>query len=141
MTIDNLCLEQGEKPIDIAYSLKAQDPYVRIDEMHIVNVFTNIVDNAVKYSPDNPKILISSYNQNGGIMVSFKDYGIGIKKESIPHIFEKFYRVHTGDLHDVKGFGLGLFYVKNIIEAHKGVVSVKSEPGKGSQFDLYIPYN
>jgi two-component system phosphate regulon sensor histidine kinase PhoR len=98
------------------------------------------LDNANKYSPDNPDITVSTRNVGNGVEVVIKDCGIGMSKEARKHIFDKFYRVHTGNLHDVKGFGLGLSYVKAIMTAHKGQIDVKSELGKGSSFILHFPF-
>jgi two-component system phosphate regulon sensor histidine kinase PhoR len=98
------------------------------------------LDNANKYSPNNPKISVHTRNINNGVEVTVKDNGIGITKEARKHIFDKFYRVHTGNLHDVKGFGLGLSYVKAMVNAHNGQIEVKSEPGKGSSFILFFPF-
>ena len=104
--------------------------------MHFTNIFFNLVDNATKYSNENPIIDISTSNTDGAIQIHIKDNGIGMDKETQNHIFEKFYRAHTGNLHNVKGFGLGLTYVKNIVDAHSGKISVSSELGKGSTFTL-----
>jgi two-component system phosphate regulon sensor histidine kinase PhoR len=99
----------------------------------------NLMDNANKYSPEKPEITVSTRNISGGVEVTVTDKGMGMSKEARKHIFDKFYRVHTGNLHDVKGFGLGLSYVKAMMTAHKGTVDVKSELGKGSNFILYFP--
>ncbi len=121
-------------------SLEAQAPIVQGDVTHLSNIFNNLLDNAEKYSNDNPEIFVSTKEVNNGIEVSIKDNGIGMSKESLKHIFDKFYRVHTGNRHDVKGFGLGLSYVKALVDAHKGAISVVSELGKGSTFTLFFPY-
>ncbi|MEO7175809.1 MAG: HAMP domain-containing sensor histidine kinase [Saprospiraceae bacterium] len=109
------------------------------DLTHITNIIYNLVDNATKYSANPPEILIETSDLPGGIEVMVHDKGIGMTRDQRHYIFDKFYRVPTGNLHDVKGFGLGLSYVKAMMEAHKGSVSVKSESGKGSTFTLYFP--
>jgi two-component system, OmpR family, phosphate regulon sensor histidine kinase PhoR len=119
--------------------LNAGRDEVYADELHLSNVFTNLLDNAIKYTKGNPHIQINTKNINGHIVISIKDNGIGIKKENQKKIFEKFYRVPTGNVHDVKGFGLGLSYVKKIVEQHKGHIQVNSETGVGSNFEIYIP--
>ena len=132
-------VEQGGGKI-IA-SLEAEDPFVYVDEMHFTNVVFNLMDNAVKYKrQDEPLLLnIHTWNANGNFMLSIQDNGIGISKENIKKIFDKFYRVHTGNLHDVKGFGLGLAYVKQIIQAHKGSIRAESEIGVGTNFIIVLP--
>jgi len=118
----------------------AERPVIEGDATHIFSIILNLLDNANKYSPDAPNITIDTRNVPMGVEVAVHDKGIGISKEARKHIFDKFYRVHTGNLHDVKGFGLGLSYVKAIVTAHKGLVDVKSEPGKGSSFILTFPF-
>ncbi|MBK8704387.1 MAG: sensor histidine kinase [Saprospiraceae bacterium] len=108
---------------------------------HISNIINNLLDNANKYSPDKPEITVHTRNVANGVEVTVEDKGIGLSKEVRKQIFDKFYRVHTGNLHDVKGFGLGLSYVKAMMTAHKGQVDVKSEPGKGSSFILFFPFH
>lgn len=109
------------------------------DKVHVVNMISNILDNAIKYTPEKPEIFINTRNENGGIVVTVKDNGIGMSTEVQKRIFDKFYREPTGNLHNVKGFGLGLSYVKHMIEAHGGWISVKSKKNKGSLFELYFP--
>ncbi len=111
------------------------------DKGHLTNVFLNLVDNAIKYSPDDLFISIRAHRQGEAILVSIQDHGIGMSKESIRNIFQKFYRVSTGNIHNVKGFGLGLAYVKSIIDAHQGSITVESELGKGSKFVVSLPLN
>lgn len=122
-------------------SLEAENPFVFADEMHFTNVIFNLMDNAVKYKrPDeNLHLHVRTWNEGSKLYISIQDNGIGIKKEDLKKIFEKFYRVHTGNLHDVKGFGLGLAYVKKIIQAHKGSIRAESEVGVGTKFIIVLP--
>lgn len=113
---------------------------LEVDEVHISNVLNNLIDNAVKYSPTNPHIEIEVTEQGQGISIQVKDQGIGMPKEALSNIFDAFYRVPTGNVHNVKGFGLGLSYVKKIVEAHGGKVHVKSKLVEGSTFEIYLPY-
>ena len=125
----------------ITSSLDAEDSVIFADEMHITNVIFNLMDNAVKYKrPDEDLLLdIRTWNEAGKLMISVQDNGIGIKKENLKKVFEKFYRVHTGNLHDVKGFGLGLAYVKKIIQDHKGSIRAESELNVGTKFIIALP--
>lgn len=125
----------------ITCSLEADDPYVYVDEMHFTNVIFNLMDNALKYKKTDEPLNLSlrTWNANEHFMLSIKDNGIGVRKEDLKRIFDKFYRVHTGNLHDVKGFGLGLAYVKQIIQAHKGTIRAESEPGVGTTFIIVLP--
>lgn len=116
--------------------LNAQKSFVLADEVHFTNILYNLVDNAMKYSKENPHITISTKNIGNTIAISIKDNGIGISKDTLQHIFEKFYRAHTGNVHNVKGFGLGLTYVKNIVNAHKGKIDVQSTVNVGSTFTI-----
>jgi two-component system phosphate regulon sensor histidine kinase PhoR len=120
--------------------LNAQNPLIEADLTHISNIINNLLDNAEKYSSEEPEIHISTKNLSKGVEIKVKDNGIGMPKDSLKHIFDKFYRVHTGNRHDVKGFGLGLSYVKALVNAHKGSIGVASELGKGSTFTLILPY-
>ena len=125
----------------IESELNATDPAIFADEMHITNVIFNLMDNAVKYKrPDvDLKLVVKTWNEPGKLMISIQDNGIGIKKENLKKIFEKFYRVHTGNLHDVKGFGLGLAYVRKIIVEHKGTIRAESELNVGTKFIIALP--
>jgi two-component system phosphate regulon sensor histidine kinase PhoR len=119
--------------------LSAENPYIKGDEVHISNVIFNLLDNAMKYSRVTPQIELSTENKNGWVVVQVKDNGIGISKEHQNQIFERFYRVPTGNIHNVKGFGLGLSYVKRIVESHNGKIKVESTLGKGTRFRIFFP--
>lgn len=121
--------------------IEAIDSAIYVDEMHFQNVIFNLMDNAVKYrNTEKPlDIYMKTWNDNDHLYLSIRDTGIGIKKENLKKIFEKFYRVHTGNLHDAKGFGLGLAYVKKIVDLHKGEIKVESEYGKGTTFTISLP--
>ena len=125
----------------ITSNLEATDPVIFADEMHITNVIFNLMDNAVKYKKPEEDLLLNvrTWNEPGKLMISIQDNGIGIKKENLKKVFDKFYRVHTGNLHDVKGFGLGLAYVKKIIQDHKGTIRAESELNVGTKFIIALP--
>ena len=124
----------------IITNLAASNPIILVDDMHFTNVIFNLMDNAVKYKRKDAdlELCIETWNEPGLLCISIKDNGIGIKKEDLKRIFEKFYRVHTGNLHDVKGFGLGLAYVHKIIKAHKGTITAESELGIGTKFIIKL---
>ena len=124
----------------IKLDLKAENDLIRVDAVHIGNVIYNLLDNAVKYCKDQPTIVLSTWNDKKGIYFEISDNGIGIKREYQKMIFDKFYRVSTGNLHDVKGFGLGLYYVKLVVEEHNGTIEVRSIPGKGTAFKIWLPF-
>jgi two-component system phosphate regulon sensor histidine kinase PhoR len=105
------------------------------------NLVNNLLDNAIKYSPESPEITIATRNEDRGFVFSVEDKGIGMTKTVQSKIFERFYRQASGNVHDVKGFGLGLNYARAIIEAHKGTIHVMSEPGRGSKFEVFLPSN
>ena len=125
----------------IVTHLDAVNPLVLADEMHLTNVVFNLMDNALKYkSEDEPlRLTIRTWNDHGKFCLSIQDNGIGIKKENLKRVFDRFYRVHTGNLHDVKGFGLGLAYVKKVVQDHRGTISVESEFGVGTKFIIVLP--
>jgi len=125
----------------ITSNLDAECPWIFVDEMHFTNVIFNLLDNAVKYKKPEGELHLNvrTWNESGKLYISIQDNGIGIKKEDLKKIFDKFYRVHTGNLHDVKGFGLGLAYVKKIIQDHKGTIRAESELNVGTKFIIVLP--
>ncbi len=125
----------------IISQLEAQNPLIYVDDMHLTNVVFNLMDNAIKYrrSDAELELKVKTWNEANKVCLSIQDNGIGIAKPDLKRVFEKFYRVHTGNLHDVKGFGLGLAYVKKIVEDHKGTINVDSEVGIGTTFTIKLP--
>ncbi|HOP07493.1 MAG TPA: HAMP domain-containing sensor histidine kinase [candidate division Zixibacteria bacterium] len=123
----------------ITVDLEATDPEVAGDEVHLANAVHNLIDNAVKYSPEAPKIDVRSFDHFNGVQVEIEDHGIGIASEDQKRVFEKYFRVPSGNVHDVKGFGLGLSYVKMIIERHGGTISLKSALGDGTKVSVWLP--
>ena len=138
---ENFALIEKQEGATIQLEIGEGSHEITADPVHITNVIHNLTDNALKYSKKNPSILISTSVNKEGIVIQFKDEGIGIKKEHLKSIFDKFYRVPTGNIHDVKGFGLGLYYVKLIVESHNGSIGVNSQYGKGSTFTIRLPFS
>ncbi|MCB0483099.1 MAG: ATP-binding protein, partial [Flavobacteriales bacterium] len=132
-------MQLADKGGRIQLSLEATNDEVLADRTHFSNALFNLVDNAIKYTPIKPEIVIATYNKGEALFVTVSDNGIGIAKENISRVFDKLYRVPTGNIHNVKGFGLGLSYVKTVIEKHNGSVSVSSKLNNGSTFTLRIP--
>ena len=139
--INTFAVKVGQNGGTIEAKLDADDPFIYVDEMHFTNVVFNLMDNAVKYRRSDVPISLEVRTWNSGdkFMLSVKDNAIGIRKEDLKKIFDKFYRVHTGNVHDVKGFGLGLAYVKQIVQAHRGTIRAESEPGVGTTFVIVLP--
>ncbi len=140
-TINNIKLQVENKEGEIKTELNAKVSIINADRVHITNIVFNLIDNALKYSKEKPFIKITTKSDNEGIFISVQDNGIGISKENQKRIFDTMYRVSTGNVHDVKGFGLGLSYVKAIVEKHNGSIKVESELNKGSTFTFYLPNN
>lgn len=138
--VDNISIQVQSKSGVLSQDLCASKFVVNGDKIHLTNLIYNLLDNANKYSPNNPEILISTKNYKEGLMLKISDKGMGIKRENLNKIFDKFYRVPTGNVHNVKGFGLGLNYVKAIAEKHGGEIAVESDFGKGTTFNIYIPF-
>ena len=130
-----------ERRMELRLSLDAKACVLSGDRMHLTNAVFNLLDNAVKYGREDSAVELHTKDRGNEFLLSIKDEGIGIRKEDLKNIFERFYRVHTGNVHNVKGFGLGLHYVQQIAQAHGGGVSVQSEFGKGSVFTLSLPLN
>ncbi len=138
--IEKLKLQVEARHGKIIAALGADYSFVKGDKVHLTNVFTNLIDNANKYSPNSPQISVSTENTEKGVLVHIDDKGIGINRVNQKKIFDNLYRVSTGNIHDVKGFGLGLSYVKAIVEKHNGNISLESEQNKGSRFTVFIPF-
>lgn len=138
-TANSFKLTLDSKSGEFQIHLEAQSPIIFADELHITNLIYNLLDNAIKYSKESPKIDIRTRSDNNSITLSVKDNGIGISKENLKHIFEKFYRVPTGNVHNVKGFGIGLNYVSQVVSLHNGKIAVESELGVGSSFHITLP--
>ena len=138
--IAGISLQVGKKGGKIITRLEASNPVVNTDPIHFINLVYNLLDNANKYSPDEPLITVITANTPRGVTLVVEDHGIGMSKAVVSKIFDKFYRLPSGNVHTVKGFGLGLSYVKAILEINGGTIKVLSEPGKGSRFVVFIPF-
>ena len=137
--VDSMNLQFQKRGAQIHLNLNAKLDTIKGDELHLSNVFFNLLDNALKYSKDEMQIDVSTHNTAHQLIIRVKDNGIGMSRDQLSKIFEQFYRIPTGNLHDVKGFGLGLSYVNTIIKHLKGSIRVKSEKDKGSEFEISLP--
>jgi two-component system phosphate regulon sensor histidine kinase PhoR len=137
--LNNISLQVEEKHGRLEVELGAEKDMIMADEVHFTNLISNLLDNAVKYSKDNLLVRISTQNSGNQLRIRIEDNGIGMNKETLNRIFEKFYRAHTGNVHNVKGFGLGLSYVKTMVNAHRGTIRAESVLGKGSTFTIVLP--
>jgi two-component system phosphate regulon sensor histidine kinase PhoR len=138
---DTLEIQVHQKNGKMKLNLECQEPVIMGDQEHLTNLVNNLLDNAIKYSPGSPEITVTTGNVDKGVIMSVEDKGIGMTKSVQSKIFERFYRQSSGNVHDVKGFGLGLNYVRAIVDAHRGTITVTSEQGKGSRFDIFLPFN
>ncbi|AOM77638.1 sensor histidine kinase [Pedobacter steynii] len=141
VVVDSMNLQLQKKDAEIKLHLDASEPIIYADELHLSNVIYNLIDNANKYSVSAPKITLSTKNTGKNMIIEVADEGIGMTKEQTKRIFDQFYRVPTGNLHDVKGFGLGLNYVQDIIAQMNGLIKVNSEKDKGTVFEIILPLN
>jgi two-component system phosphate regulon sensor histidine kinase PhoR len=137
--VQNISVSLQSKGGQVSLNLNAERSTAQVDKLHFTNVLFNLLDNAIKYNQRAPELNVSTSSDSKQIIIEVKDNGIGMMADQLKKIFHRFYRVSTGNVHDVKGFGLGLNYVKIIVEAHKGKVSAESEPGVGSSFKIIIP--
>jgi two-component system phosphate regulon sensor histidine kinase PhoR len=140
-TLSHLNLQIEKRGGSIHKNLIASNNHIISDDVHLTNIIYNLLDNANKYSPEKPEIRIDTEDHHQGLLIRISDKGIGMTKEAIDKIFDRFYRIPTGNIHDIKGFGLGLTYVKTILLALGGQIKVKSTPGKGSTFEIILPIN
>jgi two-component system phosphate regulon sensor histidine kinase PhoR len=139
--VENFTLQLEEKNGKAELMLNAEHDFINADEVHFANLINNLIDNAIKYSKEDqpPLIKITTHSTEKNLVMVIEDNGIGMNKETVKRVFEKFYRAHTGNLHNVKGFGLGLSYVRTMVEAHGGQIKVESVLGKGSTFTIELP--
>jgi two-component system phosphate regulon sensor histidine kinase PhoR len=135
----SMSLKVDEKQGFFTLDLQAENAIIRADRMHLTNILHNLVDNAVKYTKDKPEIAIKLYQEGKELVLTVSDNGIGIPKEHQKRVFDKFYRVPTGNVHNIKGFGLGLFYVKTMCTAHRWKLRLESEPGTGTKIEIKMP--
>ena len=139
--VRNVTMQVRRKGGKIDLNIVAENPIIQADIIHLTNVIFNLIDNAIKYSPDGAQIEISSSQTDEGVELRFRDKGLGIPKEFLGKVFERLFRVPTGNVHDVKGFGLGLSYVKNVVERHHGTIYAESELNGGSTFVMNLKSN
>jgi two-component system phosphate regulon sensor histidine kinase PhoR len=137
--LNNLSVQLEQREGDIDLNFEATNEIVKADELHLTNILTNLIDNATKYSLEAPHITVSTQSDDSHLFISVSDRGRGMTKEQQTKIFDPFYRVPTGNVHDVKGFGLGLSYVKKMVEAHGGTIQVESKLNEGSTFTIQLP--
>jgi two-component system phosphate regulon sensor histidine kinase PhoR len=137
--VDSFTLAMQERVGTFSLNLNAEDDIVMADPLHLGNVFFNLLDNAIKYTTATPHVVLRTATENHELIISIADNGIGIAKENHKHVFDRFFRVSTGNRHDVKGFGLGLHYVRQMVVRHGGRIALQSEVGRGSTFAISLP--
>jgi len=137
--VDSFKLQLEGKPSNVQTILEANPSLIKVDEEHLLHVLSNLIDNAIKYSKNDIDIIIKTKTLGNKLSISIQDKGIGMDADARKHIFEKFYRAHSGNVHDVKGYGLGMSYVKWVIDSHKGVITVHSEVGIGTAIEIILP--
>jgi len=137
--VDSFKLQLEAKPSQVQTILEASPSIIKVDEEHLLHVLSNLIDNAIKYSKSEINIIIQTKSLNNKTFISIQDKGIGMDANARKHIFEKFYRAHSGNVHDVKGYGLGMSYVKWVIDSHKGQIAVNSETGMGTSIEMILP--
>jgi two-component system phosphate regulon sensor histidine kinase PhoR len=137
--VDSFKLQLEGKPSNVQTILEANPAIIEVDEEHLLHVLSNLIDNAIKYAKETIDIVIKTRSANNKMYITIEDKGIGMNADAIKHIFEKFYRAHSGTVHDVKGYGLGMSYVKWVVDSHKGNIQVKSELGKGTSIEVVLP--
>ena len=137
--VGNISVRVEDRGGKLETNLSASSHRIKGDAVHLINIINNILDNAIKYSPEGVHIIIQTHNEDNRIILSFIDDGIGIAGDDLNRVFDKYFRVPTGNLHDVKGFGLGLSYVKLMVEGHNGDIKIKSKPGAGTTVDISFP--
>lgn len=137
--IHSMSFQLNQNDVEVLLNLEAKKSLVSADEMHLANVFINLISNSIKYANALPKIIITTKNTNQKLEITFADNGIGIPGKEFKRIFEKYYRISAGDTHNTKGFGIGLYYAKTVINAHQGTITVNSEQQKGTTFTILLP--
>ena len=137
--VGNISVRVEDRGGKLETNLSASSHRIKGDAVHLINIINNILDNAIKYSPEGVHIIVQTHNEDSRIILSFIDDGIGIDSENLNRVFDKYFRVPTGNLHDIKGFGLGLSYVKLMVEGHNGDIKIKSKPGTGTTVDISFP--
>tara|TARA_B100000925_G_scaffold54506_1_gene35669 strand:- start:1583 stop:2614 length:1032 start_codon:yes stop_codon:yes gene_type:complete len=138
--VKNMAVKFHKQGVKVDLDLQASNPNLVADRIHLTNILFNLIDNAVKYSGEDPHIVIRTAQTPDGVSLDIQDNGVGIAKEHLGKVFERLYRVPTGNVHDVKGFGLGLSYVKNVVERHGGSVQIASRVGEGTTLKLLLPF-
>jgi two-component system phosphate regulon sensor histidine kinase PhoR len=138
--LQNIGVQIEKRAGNVELNLEAEQTQIEADEVHLTNIIHNLLDNANKYSPQAPEITICTRSLSDGVSIRITDKGIGMSKDALTRIFDRFYRIPTGNVHNVKGFGLGLSYVKTILQGHHGKIRVESQPNVGSTFELFLPY-